>query len=132
MSEIKEKCEFTDETYDFVCELMNKADVVNEKTSGHSNMVVNFPTSPVYVPVPVRLDDFKLWYIGCRLLPNIANYLINILPQLFYPYVVAYVQNLSEFEDHDVTINELFDIIFDLDSDTENGNILNSSKTSQD
>lgn len=119
MSEVKDKCEFSDEAYQFVKDLLSKANICNEKTEGHANMVVTFPTNPIHVPVPVRIDDFKLWYLGCRLLPNIANYLLNILPQLFYPYVVAYLQSLSEMQTDELTVNELFEIVLDLDSNPE-------------
>lgn len=91
---------------DFISDLLSKARTVNEKTKGHSNVTVKIGD----LDVPVRVDDKQLMYIGCALLPNIVNYLVNILPQFLYPYVVAYLQDLSDPEDP-VTINDLYELI---------------------
>ena len=64
--------------------------------------------------IHLRVDDVKLITIGALLIPNVFNYLVNIIPQLLYPYVVAYLQNLSELrEDDPVVINELYDYILE-------------------
>lgn len=107
--------EFSEEMVDFVQDLVDKADVAIAKTDGHSNVVISIND----FPFPVRIDDLKLFYICGRLLPNILNYLVNILPQFIYPYVVSYLQSLSEMREDPVTINEFYDFILSLD----NGNL---------
>lgn len=75
--------------------------------------------------IDLRVDDLKLITIGALLIPNVFNYLVNIIPQLLYPYVVAYLQNLSELRNDDpVVINELYDYILE-----NYGYFFNSSKT---
>lgn len=125
MDENKELA-FNAEQIDLISGLLDKANKVNEKTLEHSNCALSFGLGD-YRECPIRVDDFKLLYIGTRLLPNIANYLVNILPQFLYPYVVAYLQDLTSMDpDNTITINDLFDIIVSLD---ENGNIFKRSET---
>ncbi len=97
----------TQEMAEYLNKLVEKANVTNEKTESHSNVHLLVDG----VNIPMRVDDVPLLYIGCKLLPNIANYLVNILPQFIYPYVVAYLQDLSEMRDDPVTINELFNYL---------------------
>lgn len=107
--------DFSEEMVSYIGELVEKADVVNAKTEHHSNLHLDFGD----LNVPLRIDDTQLLYIGGRLLPNIVNYLINILPQFIYPYVVSYLQSLSEMREDPITINELYQYLKDFD----NGNI---------
>lgn len=88
-------------------ELMDKAKVCNEKTEKSANVRLLVDD----ISVPVRIDDIPLLFIGASLLPNILNYLVNILPQFLYPYVVAYLQDFSSMSDDPVTINDLYDIL---------------------
>ena len=118
---MNQKLEFTLEMEEYVKDLADKAVVVCAKTEAHSNVHIDLDS----LHIPLRVDDHQLLYIGCRLLPNIVNYLLNIFPQFLYPYVVCYLQNLSEMREDPITINELFDYLNSL----ENGNILDSSKT---
>lgn len=97
----------TEPMADYINNLVDKANIANEKTESHSNchlLVGNFS-------VPVRVDDVPLLFIGSKLLPNIVNYLVNILPQFIYPYVVAYLQDLSAMRDDPVTVNEIYDFL---------------------
>ena len=98
---------YSAEQTDFVRELINKADACNEKTSTHCNCNLTFPDG---YTVPIRVDDVQLLFIGARLLPNILNYLVNILPQFLYPYVVAYVQEFND-EQESFTFHDLSEII---------------------
>lgn len=126
MDENKELA-FMEEQIDLVRDLLDKSNKINESTleKGKCNCGLFFLDGD-YVKCPIRVDDFKLLYIGTRLLPNIANYLVNILPQFLYPYVVAYLQDLTSMDpDNTITINDLFDIIVSLD----NGNIFKRSET---
>lgn len=103
MNQEQEKS-FSPEMEDYLNELAEKASVINEKTKSSANvhiLVNNFE-------FPLRIDDVPLLFIGGRLLPNILNYLVNILPQFIYPYVVAYLQDLSTMREDPVTINELY------------------------
>lgn len=102
---------FSNEMVDFVQDLVDKADVAIAKTDGHSNVVITIND----FRFPVRVDDLKLLYICGRLLPNILNYLVNILPQFIYPYVVSYLQSLSEMREDPVTINEFYNYLLSLD-----------------
>lgn len=108
-----------EEAKEILAELLQKADVVNSKTekSANARIVVG------NVSVPVRVDDVPLLYIGARLLPNILNYLVNILPQFLYPYVVAYLQDFSSESKDPVTINDLYDFILNY------GNVQHDSET---
>lgn len=112
----------TDQMFDLVAELLSKADECNRKGENSKNCCLDFCGDH---SMPIRVDDLQLLYIGCRLLPNIANYLVNIIPQFFYPYVVAYLQDLSAMREDPVTITELYDIVKSL----ENGNIHKCSET---
>lgn len=93
----------------FVADLLEKAAVSDDKTKGHANGEIIIDGHSM----PFRVDDKQLLFIGCALLPNIANYLVNILPQFFYPYVVAYLQDLSD-DDNPITVNELYNMIKEL------------------
>lgn len=121
MNEEEKDLGFSQEIEDFISSLLEKAVAINEKTESHSNVHVDFGS----LRVPVRVDDHQLLYIGGRLLPNILNYLVNILPQFLYPYVVSYLQNLSEMRDDPITINELYNYLITL----ENGNLFNRAQT---
>lgn len=116
MSDLK----ISDDVKSFLLDLMSKASVTNEKTKPTSNVLLRVGD----VECPIRVDDVHLLFIGCLLLPNILNYLVNIVPQLFYPYVVAYLQDLSEFREDPFTVSELYNILNDL----YHGNILDGSK----
>lgn len=109
---------FNVEMIAFIDDLMSKADVVNSKTAEYANVHVDVDG----ISVPLRVDDHQLLFICARLMPNILNYLVNILPQFAYPYVVSYLRNLSDFRDDPVTINELYNYICD-------GNIQHDSET---
>lgn len=111
----EEEIIWSDEQIDFVRELVDKADVCNEKTSSHANCNLSFPDG---YTVPIRVDDVQLLFIGARLLPNILNYLVNILPQFLYPYVVAYIQEFND-ESQSFTFHDLSEIIKLLTSDVE-------------
>lgn len=117
----EEQFDFNDEMQALVQDLVNKADVVNAKTAAHANVEVVIDD----LKFPLRIDDHQLLFICARLLPNILNYLINILPQFAYPYVVSYLQNLSELRDDPITINELYNYLYSLD----HGNIQQRSET---
>lgn len=110
-----EKIDFNDEMKSLVADLVSKADITNAKTSSHANVNIDVDG----LSVPLRIDDYQLLFICARLLPNILNYLVNILPQFAYPFVVSYLQNLSELRDDPITINELYNYLISL----ENGNI---------
>lgn len=113
--------EFTPDQVDYVRKLVGKSLTIMEKTKPHSNLTISL----CGMSLPVRVDDIQLMYIGSFLLPNIMNYLVNILPQFLYPYVVAYLQDLSAMRDDPITINELFDFLIDYN----HGSIHNDSKT---
>lgn len=100
---------FTPEMVDYVRGLIGKSLTVMEKSKPSSNVFISL----CGMSLPVRVDDLQLFYIGSYLLPNIMNYLVNILPQFLYPYVVAYLQDLSAMRDDPITINELFDFLID-------------------
>lgn len=97
----------TDEMIMMLDDLKSKADVVYEKSEKSSNVHLSIGE----LSVPIRVDDLPLLFMGARLLPNIVNYLVNILPQFIYPYIVAYLQDLSQMRDDPVTINELYDYL---------------------
>lgn len=101
----------------YVADLLRKADVSMSQTKGNCFLNVSG------LQVPIKVDDVQLLFIGARLLPNIVNYLVNILPQFIYPYIVAYLQELSD--DDPVTINQLFDFL----KSFENGNIFDRPQT---
>lgn len=106
---------FTDQMKDYLNELVNKSLTIQDKTMLNKNCML----SMFGFDMPIKVDDIKLLYIGAFLLPNIMNYLVNILPQFLYPYCVAYLQDLSTMRDDPVTINEIFDYLIELN----NGNI---------
>lgn len=109
--EEKKSVEFNDEMSLMIADLLFKADKCNEKTEKGSNVHLYIGD----VAIPIRVDDLPLLFLGSRLLPNIVNYLVNILPQFLYPYLVAYLQDLSSMRDDPVTINELYDYIKSLE-----------------
>ena len=111
----------SDDVKGFLTDLLEKGRVTNEKTQPHSNVSLCVDD----VVCPIRVDDVNLLVIGCLLLPNILNYIVNIIPQFLYPYVVAYLQDLSNYREDPFTVNELYNLIVDL----KNGNILDGSKT---
>ena len=117
----EDEFDFSYEMVEFVQELVDKADVAIAKTDGHSNVDIIIND----FSFPVRVDDIKLLYICGRLLPNILNYLVNILPQFIYPYVVSYLQSLSEMREDPVTINEFYNYLKSLDD----GNIHKCTET---
>lgn len=94
-----------------IADLIEKADSCYEKSEKSSNVHLTIGD----LTIPVRVDDLPLLYLGSRLLPNIVNYLVNILPQFIYPYMVAYLQDLSSMRDDPVTINEIYDYIKNLE-----------------
>lgn len=104
MKENEEVFDFTPQMIDFLDDLLSKAQIANDKTEGHKNCDLKIGD----LSCPVRVDDIQLLLVGCRLLPNIVNYLVNILPQFLYPYVVAYLQDLSTMRDDPITISELY------------------------
>lgn len=105
--EEKMSLDFNDEMKSYIGDLVKKSLDIMAKSKSSSN--VGFQIFGA--TVPVRVDDYKLLYIGAYLLPNILNYLVNILPQFLYPYIVAYLQDLSGMRDDPITINELFDYL---------------------
>lgn len=121
MSEEKMSLEFTDEMKDYVGDLVKKSLTVMGKSKDSSNVVLSI----FGATIPCRVDDYKLLYLGAYLLPNILNYLVNILPQLLYPYIVAYLQDLSNMREDPITINELFDYLINYN----HGNIHDGSET---
>lgn len=102
-----EELGLTQSMADYIERLVEKAIATNEKTESHSNVHLLVGD----YSVPVRVDDLPLLFIGSKLLPNIVNYLVNILPQFIYPYVVAYLSDLSAMRDDPVTINEIYDFL---------------------
>lgn len=112
--------EFTPEMADYVRNLCNKSLVVFEKTKSHANVTMSLGG----FSLPIRVDDIKLMYIGAYLLPNIMNYLVNILPQFVYPYIVAYLQDLSSMREDPITVNELFDFLINFN----HGNLFDGSE----
>lgn len=94
------------EKTDFINELIFKAQKCNEKTESHCNVHISVED----LNIPLRVDDRQLMFLGAALLPNILNYLVNIVPQLIYPYIVAYLQDLSD-EESAITISELYDLV---------------------
>lgn len=94
-----------------IADLLEKANTCYEKSEKSSNVHLVIGDTRV----PVRVDDLPLLYLGSRLLPNIVNYLVNILPQFIYPYIVAYLQDLSSMRDDPVTINEIYEYIKNLE-----------------
>lgn len=94
------------EKTDFIKELIFKAEKCNEKTESHCNVHIAVED----LNIPLRVDDRQLMFLGAALLPNILNYLVNIVPQLIYPYIVAYLQDLSD-EDSAITISQLYDFV---------------------
>lgn len=119
---MSEDLNFNQEMIDYVVDLVNKADIVNAKTESHCNLHLDLDG----LTVPVRVDDIQLLYIGARLLPNILNYLLNIIPQFLYPYVVSYLQGLSDMREDPITVNELYNYLISLE---ENGNIHECTET---
>lgn len=110
--------EFTPDMVDYLRSLIGKGLTVMEKSKPSSNVFISL----CGMSLPVRVDDLQLLYIGSYLLPNIMNYLVNILPQFLYPYVVAYLQDLSAMRDDPVTINELYDFLIDYNHGTVHDN----------
>lgn len=104
MNDQEKVFDFTPQMIDFIDDLLNKANVANEKTNAHKNCELTIGD----LSCNVRIDDIQLLFVGCRLLPNIVNYLVNILPQFLYPYVVAYLQDLSTMREDPITISELY------------------------
>lgn len=115
MKEEENNVGLTDEMKDYLKELIQKAFICEDKTMPIHNCTMRM----FGFDLPIKVDDIKLLYIGAFLLPNIMNYLVNILPQFLYPYCVAYLQDLSAMRDDPVTINELFDYLIEFN----NGNI---------
>ena len=113
------KMEFSQEMVDYIDNLVNKAIECNKKTEFSANLHLEIDE----LSVPVRVDDKQVFAIGSLLLPNIMNYLVNILPQFVYPYLVASLQNLSDMREDPVTINELYFYF------KENGYFFNSPDT---
>lgn len=113
--------QFTEEMKDYIVQLVNKSLTVFEKSKPSSNVGVQVGG----FTLPVRVDDVQLFYIGSYLLPNIMNYLVNILPQFLYPYVVAYLQDLSEMREDPITINELYNFLIEYN----HGNIFDDTQT---
>ena len=98
---------FNEDMIKLISQLLDKANVTNAKTEKHANVHLDING----VSIPMRVDDLPLLFIGCQLLPNILNYLVNILPQFLYPYIVAYLQDLSSMRTDPITINELYDYL---------------------
>lgn len=111
----------TPDQVDYVKELCNKSLAIFEKSKVGSNVSMSLGG----FTCPMRVDDIQLLYIGAYLLPNIMNYLVNILPQFLYPYVVSYLQDLSNMRDDPVTINELYHFLIEFN----HGNIFDGSET---
>lgn len=112
---------FNSDMVDYIRGLVGKSLTVMEKSKESSNVFMSL----CGMELPVRVDDLPLLYIGSYLLPNIMNYLVNILPQFLYPYVVAYLQDLSEMREDPITINELFDFLIDYN----HGTVYNDTET---
>lgn len=104
----------------YVGDLVKKSLTVMGKSKDSSNVGLKI----FGATIPCRVDDYKLLYLGAYLLPNILNYLVNILPQFLYPYIVAYLQDLSNMREDPITINELFDYLINYN----HGNIHDSSE----
>lgn len=114
---------FNPEMEEYTRDLLVKGASALEASVKGSNLHINI--AGVDRPICLRVDDVKLITIGALLIPNVFNYLVNIIPQLLYPYVVAYLQNLSELrEDDPVVINELYDYILE-----NYGHFFNRSET---
>lgn len=112
---------FSQEMKDLVNDLISKSEVIYKKSHKGKNVTVLVGD----LVLPIRVDDYQLFFIGSLLLPNIMNYLVNILPQFLYPYVVSYLQELSSMRDDAITISELFNYLNSLD----HGNIFNNTQT---
>lgn len=109
---VKEISAFNTEMEEYVNDLLVKgANALASSVKGSNLRIgINGIDSTIFL----RVDDLKLITIGALLIPNVFNYLLNILPQMLYPFVVAYLQNLSELRDEDpVVINELYDYILE-------------------
>lgn len=102
----EEPKQFTDEQFTFVGDLLYKAEHCNEKTKEHSNVEVKVGDHVCYL----RVDDKQLFTLVVRLIPNVFNYFFNVLPTLTYPFIVAYLQDLSD-DDQPITVNDLFDMV---------------------
>lgn len=107
---IEEPKQFSEEQLDYVSDLMAKATAANEKTIEHSNCELTINGRSCYL----RVDDKQLLDLGVSLIPNVVNYLVNVLPTLIYPYIVAFLQDLSD-DDQPITINDLHDIVSSID-----------------
>lgn len=107
--ELKVVQDLTPQMVELIDALLNKSKVVYEKTFEHKNCSLEISG----VSVPILVDDYQLMTIGALLLPNIVNYLVNILPQFLYPYVVAYLQDLSAMREDPITINELYNYLIE-------------------
>lgn len=107
MNEENEVKQLSDDVKDFILDLLSKSEMCNKKTSEYSNLDISVDG----LSVPLRIDDKQLFFIGCALLPNIVNYLVNVLPQLIYPYIVAYLQDFSRESDEPMTVTQLYDVV---------------------
>lgn len=108
------KEEFTKEQLDWVAEMLDKAESAEKKTQEHSNMTLEVDGCVR----SLRVDDVQLFVLACRFMPNIVNYIINIVPSLLYPYIVSYLQNLSD-DERSITINELYDLVSEIINEEE-------------
>lgn len=106
----EEPKQFSEEQLDYVSDLLAKATAANEKTQKHSNCELYINGRACYL----RVDDKQLLGLGVCLIPNVVNYLVNVLPTLIYPYIVAFLQDLSD-DDQPITINDLHDIVSTID-----------------
>lgn len=114
MNEDKSSMKWNTEQVNFVRGLLEKGCAANLRTAEYSNFV-SYPKSFDFTSY-AKVDDLALLSVCQVLLPNIWNYLLNVLPQLVYPYVVAYLQDLSNMSEDDAffTVNDLFDLVKEL------------------
>ena len=108
----EESKQFSDEQLDYVCQLMEKASAANEKTKKYANCDLNVDGRFC----SIRVDDKQLLSIAVRLIPNVVNYMVNVLPTIIYPFIVAFLQDLSD-DDQPITINDLYDIVSAIEND---------------
>lgn len=107
----EEPQQYNQEQLVYVSDLLYKATKGNDKTNEHRNaeLVIDGHVCNL------RIDDKQLLSLGVQLLPNVVNYLVNVLPTLIYPYVISYLQDLSD-DDQPITINDLYDMVESLQS----------------
>lgn len=98
-----------------VIELLNVAEQSRQKFRESGNVTLDFINDPksYNLPASSHVHDYLCLRVACALMPNLVAWYIDTLPNMLYPFLAAYMDELQKSLGVEVRLNDLDEIIDD-------------------